>query len=158
MKTAKITVNKTAERPEGIEIEIVQPENPVEERLLGYLLHPMLLELKRQNRIPYELPARFKVEHRGSGTFVASSSGGEGPYYEPPKPFAIVGVRVAGATFDIIHAEPKVAPVAAAPAAEPAGTPSPELPPAAESQAAAPAESAPVENSPDAAPESGHST
>lgn len=148
MKTAKITVNKTAERPEGIEIEIVQPENPVEERLLGYLLHPMLLQLKHDNRVPYELPARFKVEHRGSGTFVASSYGGEGAYYEPPKPFAIVGIRVAGLTFDIIHAEPKLAP-AAAPQAE-------AVPPAAAPEAAPAAEPVPAPTEP--APESGQST
>ena len=38
MKTDKITVNKTSERPEGVEIEIVQPESRLEGKVLCYLL------------------------------------------------------------------------------------------------------------------------
>ena len=39
MKTEKITVNKTADKPEGVEIEIVQPESDMEGRLLAQLLN-----------------------------------------------------------------------------------------------------------------------
>src|SRR5688572_3971827 len=38
MKTDRIRINKSPQQPEGIEIELVKPENPVEENLLSFLL------------------------------------------------------------------------------------------------------------------------
>ncbi len=132
MKTDKIKVNKTPQQPDGIEIELIQPENPMEERLLSFLIQPFLVNLKRENRIPYDLPARFEVQHRGSGTFLATGYFESGTYYEPPRPIAIVGLRVAGNGFDLIHADanPKPAGAAVAPATtQPAAA---ALPPASE--------------------------
>jgi len=126
MTTSKITVNKTPERPEGIEIEVVVPENALEERVLNFLMHPLVTELKRDNRIPYDLPRRYKVEHGGKGTFVLSGYS-DGIYYEPPKPLAVMGLRVAGASFDLIHAEPRV--VREETTAAPAQAPAPPAPP-----------------------------
>lgn len=133
MKTDRITVNKTAERPEGIEIEIVQPETPLEERLISFMMMPMVRELKRDNRIPYDLPARLKIEHIGNGTFLATGQR-EGPYYENPNPIAILGLRIVPNGFDLIHAEPRQRPgepAAAAPSTQPAAVDlTPPAPPA----------------------------
>jgi len=114
MKTAKIRVNKTAEKPEGVEIEIVQPETAFEGRVIGFLLSHAVREAKHDNRIPYKLPAAFTIEHRGEGTFVVLGTPPPpqtavpvqgGGYYQPPRPLAIVGLRVLGQNFELIHAE-----------------------------------------------------
>src|SRR5438270_714311 len=113
MKTAKIKVNKTAAKPEGVEVEIVQPETAQESRVLGYLMTAAVREAKQNNRIPYKLPGSFAVEHRSEGTFVVMGTPPPPPnaaplpgggYYQPPRPLAIVGLRTFGATFDLIHA------------------------------------------------------
>lgn len=113
MKTAKIKINKTKEQPEGVEIEIVQPDSNFEGRVLGSLLVNSLREAQRENRIPYKLPAQFHVEHRAEGTFVVMGTPSPketanplpgGGYYQPPRPLAIVGIRAVGNRFDLIHA------------------------------------------------------
>ena len=114
MKTAKIHVNKTAEKPEGVEIEIVQPAEGLEARVMSYLLANAVREARHDHRIPYKLPTAFHIEHRGEGTFVivgtppppetAAPVAGSG-YYQPPRPLAIVGLRAVGQTFELIHAE-----------------------------------------------------
>lgn len=114
MKTAKIHVNKTPEKIEGVEIDIVQPENEMEGRLLSFLITHAIREAKRENRIPYKLPGAFTVDHRGEGTFAvlgtpppaetAAPLAGGG-YYQPPRPLAIVGIRSMGKGFELIHAE-----------------------------------------------------
>ena len=105
MKTDKISINKTVEQPDGVEIEIIQPENKMEEGVLSFLLTGFLRDLKRDGRVSYELPERFRIEHRGNGTFVAFGQS-DGTYYEPPKPLAILGLRHANGRFDLIHAAP----------------------------------------------------
>lgn len=114
MKTSKIRVNKTPEKPEGVEIDIVVPDGALESRLLGYLLVNAVREAKHDNRIPYKLPAAFTIEHRGEGTFAVMGTPPPpdtaapvrgGGYYQPPKPLAIVGIRAVGQTFELIHAE-----------------------------------------------------
>jgi hypothetical protein len=137
MKIDKISINKTAEQPEGVEIEIIQPENKLEEGVLGFLLAGLVRDLKRDGRIPYELPDRFRMEHRTGGTFIAFGGPGEGAYYEPPKPLGIFGIRHVNGRFDLIHA-PAVAarPQGEAQPAAPA-TPAPEPNTAAEPRAEA---------------------
>ena len=114
MKTAKIHVNKTPEKPQGVEIDLVQPEGDLESRLLSYLIMHAVREAKRENRIPYKLPAAFSVEHRGEGTFAVvgtptptetAAPVAGGGYYQPPRALAIVGIRAAGQSFEMIHAE-----------------------------------------------------
>jgi len=105
MKTEKITINKTPQQPDGVQIEIVVPQEDMEERLLSFLLVGFLRDLKQNNRIPYELPERFIVEHRGNGTFVAFTvPGGQGPFYEQRKPIAMFGIRTFSGRFDLVHA------------------------------------------------------
>ncbi|MAE66183.1 MAG: hypothetical protein CMJ18_18085 [Phycisphaeraceae bacterium] len=105
MKSEKIRINKTAETPDGVEIEIIKPEHAREGRLISFMLPSLLREAKRQGRITWDLPERFKVEHRGEGTFVVNRLGADGDYYALPRPCAIVGIRVRGTRFDLVHAE-----------------------------------------------------
>ena len=106
MKTDQVRINKTPEQPDGVEIELVQPESDVEGRLLAYLLGAFMREATRQERVPYELPEQFEIQHRSEGTFVLTSQAGanSGGYYQQAKPLAIMGIRVVGNTFDVIHA------------------------------------------------------
>ena len=107
MKTDKIRVNRTTEQPEGIEIEIVKPESELQGGVLSFLLQGMLRDLKQRDRVLYELPDQFTVEHRGEGTFVVSAHVGEGQFYQQPRPIAIVGIRTVGRRFDLVQAELK---------------------------------------------------
>jgi len=120
MKTEKITINKSAQQPAGVEIDIVIPDGKLEEQLIGFMISLYLRDLKHAGRINYELPDQFTVDYRGEGRYVASVVGGVGPYYEPPRPVCLVGLRVADGRFDLIHAplaapQAAAAPVAAAP-------------------------------------------
>lgn len=115
MKTDKISINKTAEQPDGMEIEIVQPENKLEEGALCFLMVGFLRDLKREDKVKYDLPERFRIEHRGNGTFVAFGQA-DGTYYEPPKPLAVLGLRHVNGRFDLIHAAPVLRQQQAAPA------------------------------------------
>ena len=114
MKTAKIKVNKTEKTPDGVEIEIVQPEGALETKVMSYLLSHAVRQARGDNKITYKLPENFSVDPRGEGTFVVMGSPPPPPtaspvrgggYYQPPQPLAIVGVRTAGPGFDLIHAE-----------------------------------------------------
>ncbi len=122
MKTDKIRINKNAENPEGVEVEIVQPETELEERVLSFALAGTLRELKRANLIQYDLPEQFKVEHRKDGTFLASAFPESG-YYEPARPIAVLGLRNIGNRFDLIHAPVPARPAAQQQAAQPAAAP-----------------------------------
>ncbi len=104
MKVQTISVNRTAEQPNGVQIEIVQPENDVQARLIAFLLPSILREAKQNKRLSFELPAEFSVNHQGEGTFVVKSAVNTGGIYEPPKPIGMVGVRVVGKRFDLVHA------------------------------------------------------
>jgi len=129
MKTEKITVNKTAELPAGVEIDLVVPDGAMEEKLLSFMLMLYLRDLKREKRVTYELPERFVVDYRGQGRFVASDVTAGTTYYEAPKPVCIVGLRWSGGRFDMIHAP--LGPVGATPQQPPADPPAlPQEPPA----------------------------
>jgi len=118
MKTEKITINRTQENPQGVEIDLVQPENALEERMMCFVLEMFLRDLKRDNRVTYELPPGARVRHGQRGTFVLVGHTGNGPYYEPPRPLVILGLRDAGGRFDLIHAPvPAMPPAQSQPAA-----------------------------------------
>ena len=118
MKAEKTVVNQTAEQPDGIEIEMVTPESDLDKQLLSYLLASHVRELKQTKQSVFDLPENFIIEHGRKGMFFVKRVVSEGEYYEPPRPVAIVGIRVAGNRFDLIHA-----PVpAASPSAEPTVT------------------------------------
>ena len=61
MKTEKITVNKTPAQPDGVEIEIVQPETDLEGRLLSFLVSSHLRYLQKEGRFTETLPETFEV-------------------------------------------------------------------------------------------------
>lgn len=110
MKTETITVNKTEQNPNGVQIELVQPESKLEEGVLNYLLASFLRDAKKRERVPYALPDNFTVSHQGRGSFLVSAFAvaqpGETPgYYQPPRPIAVIGVAMFGNRFDVIHAE-----------------------------------------------------
>lgn len=114
MKTEKITINRTPENPQGLEVELVQPENALEERMMCFLLEMFLSNLKRDNRVTYDIPPGGRVRHGRQGTFVLMGQTGDTPYYEPPRPLVILGLRHFDGRFDLIHA-----PVPGAPSAQP---------------------------------------
>jgi len=104
MKLDRIRINKSAQTPEGIEIELVKPENPIEENLLGFLLTGYMRDLKRDGRLPYELPDRFGVRHQTDGSFILSGYYDETKFYEPPTPLLIIGIQARQGRFNLIHA------------------------------------------------------
>src|SRR5687767_14193136 len=104
MKTDRIRINKSAAQPEGIEVELIKPENNTEGELLAFLLTGFIRDLKRDNRLPYELPERFGVRHQAEGSFILSGYYDESRFYEPPQPLLIVGIQSRQGKFNLIHA------------------------------------------------------
>lgn len=107
MKTDKIQVNKTPQTPNGIEVEIVQPESPLEIGVMEYLLTAFVHQARSNKALPYELPDTFTIQHQAAGSFAAVGTKADpaNPYYQPPRPLAVLAVRKAGNAFDVIHAE-----------------------------------------------------
>ena len=104
MKLDRIRINKSPQQPEGIEIELVKPENPTEENLLAFLLTGYIRDLKRDGRLPYELPDKFGVRHQAEGSFILSGYFDQSKFYEPPQPILIVGIQIRQGRFSLIHA------------------------------------------------------
>ena len=104
MKLDRIRINKSPQQPEGIEIELVKPENPTEENLLAFLLTGYIRDLKRDGRLPYELPDKFGVRHQTEGSFILSGYYDESRFYEPPQPLLIIGIQSRQGRFSLIHA------------------------------------------------------
>jgi len=104
VKTERITVNKTPDRPDGVQIELVQPKTDLEANVLMYLLPAKLREAKQTGRLNFVLPDRFEIQHKKDGTFVVSGVLETTEYYQPPRPLAIVELHRIGATCDIVHA------------------------------------------------------
>lgn len=104
MKTEKVSVNRTKEAPNGVEIEIIKPENELEARAMAFLLGSFVREAKTAGRIPYEMSTKARVQHQADGTFIAVGAT-QDQFYEPDRALAIVGLRAAGPTFDLIHAQ-----------------------------------------------------
>ena len=104
MKLDRIRINKSPQQPEGVEIELVKPENPIEENLLGFLLTGYLRDLQRDNRLPYELPEKFGVRHQAEGSFILSGYYDETKFYEPPAPLLVIGIQSRQGRFSLIHA------------------------------------------------------
>jgi len=104
MKIDRIRINKSPQQPEGIEIELVKPENSNEENLLAFLLTGYVRDLKHDGRLPYELPEKFGVRHQSEGTFILSGYYEQNQFYEPPLPILIVGIQMRQGRFSLIHA------------------------------------------------------
>ena len=106
MKIGKITSNKTAEQPDGVEIEIVQSQNDLQVCVLSFLLTSFLRERNCNGRISCDLPDDVFVPHKAEGTFVVAAPTLADEYYQMPCPIAVVAIYMAGTSFDVIHAPP----------------------------------------------------
>lgn len=112
MKTTKIAVNKSEQQPEGIEIEVVEPENPLEERVLAYLLTGFVRDTKTRGVLKLDLPDQFRVGYEREGSFVLASGpsspdlGGDvHTYYTPSKPLAVMAIHTVGDRLDVVYGQ-----------------------------------------------------
>lgn len=71
MKTQTVTINKTADRPEGVEVELVTPESDLEQRVLAHLLAGFMRDAPAQGRVDDALPEDVRYEYTRNGSFVA---------------------------------------------------------------------------------------
>jgi hypothetical protein len=127
MKTSKLTINRTPQQPDGVEIDIVQPENPTEQHLLCFLLDGFLRHQVRSGRVVLDLPERFTIEYQGDGGFMVQSmpqANTSYPYYQPPATVTVLLIRQIGTRFDVIYSsrqDPLAAAAAQGAKAEPTG-------------------------------------
>ena len=112
MKTTKIAVNKSEQQPEGVEIEVVEPENPLEERVLAYLLTGFVRDTKVRGVLKLDLPEQFRVGYEREGSFVLASGpatpdlGGDvHTYYTPSKPLAVMAIHTIGDRLDVVYGQ-----------------------------------------------------
>jgi len=108
MQVKTISVNKTAEKPEGVNINVVVPEGQVETDVMNYLLIGFLQSARQGGGLKMDLPDRFMVAHQADGSFLVSSEPGmktKSGYYSPPEPLAIVALQQHGKRFDLAYAQ-----------------------------------------------------
>ena len=112
MKTIKISVNKSEQQPEGIEIEVVEPENDLEKQVMSFLLSGFVRDTKNRGVLKLELPDQFNVSHEREGSFVLSSgpaspnlSGDVHTYYKPPQPLAVLAIHTVGGRLDVVYGQ-----------------------------------------------------
>lgn len=107
MKTENVTINKTADRPEGVEVELVHPESELEQGVLAHLLAGFMRDAVASGRVDYNLPEDVRFEYTRNGSFVAMGRPADAPadgMYVPRQPVAIAGIARFGKRFDVIHA------------------------------------------------------
>ena len=111
MKTRNITVNKTADNPDGTKIEIIEPQNHLEREVLCHLLTGFLPSVKEAGTLDINLPDQFTVTYQGRGNFVlfrgrrnanAENNPGE---YAPSSAIAIIAIQPAGDSFNLAVAD-----------------------------------------------------
>lgn len=112
MKTIKVAVNKTPEHPEGVEIQVADPENDLEKGVLAYLLAGFVRDAKARGMFKADLPERFNIRYEREGSFVLATepsgpslSGNVHTYYTPARPLAVLAVHVAGNRLDVVYGE-----------------------------------------------------
>ena len=112
MKTIKIRVNKSEEQPDGIEIEVVEPENSLEERVLGFLLTGFVRDTRSRGILKLDLPEQFAVSYEREGSFILSQgpsspnlAGQVHTYYSPSKPLAVLAIHAVGGRLDVVYGE-----------------------------------------------------
>ena len=112
MKTIKICVNKTEEQPEGIEIEVVEPDNDLEKGVLGFLLAGFVRDSSSRGILKLDLPEQFNVTYEREGSFLLNEgpsspnlSGNVHTYYQPSKPLAVLAVHCVGGRLDVVYGE-----------------------------------------------------
>ena len=152
MKTIKINVNKTEEQPEGIEIEVVEPDNDLEKRVLGFLLTGFVRDTKSRGVLKLDLPDNFAVSYEREGSFIVADGprtpnlGGKvHTYYTPSKPLAVMAIHSVGGRLDVVYGElGKRKPGAPAAPAAPAAAEAEAAPVAVEAEAAPATDEAPA--------------
>lgn len=102
MKINSVTVNKNEQNPDGVPIDLIEPESKLEQDCLAYLIGGFLRNLREAGQLSLDLPERFRVEYGANASFVLSETGAGGGYYQAPKPALVVGLRKAGRGFDMV--------------------------------------------------------
>lgn len=112
MKTIKVAVNKSEQSPDGVEIQVVEPENELEQKTLAHLLTSYVRDAKAREAFKVDLPDGFTVHYQREGSFVVLSgptspniSGPTPTYYNPGKPLAVLAIQTAGNNFDVVYGE-----------------------------------------------------
>jgi hypothetical protein len=136
MRTVRITVNKTPQQPQGIELDLIEPEGTLESGVLAHLLGGYLQHASKTGQFALELPPRFTIEHKGQGSFVLFSApeatrtaDPQTGYYSPAKALAVVGLRSVGRQFELVYRDLRQA-APASPGAEAPASPEAPAPPA----------------------------
>ena len=73
MRTIKITVNKSEDKPEGIEIEVIEPADNQEQRVLAFLLTGYIRDTASRGILKLDLPEQFSVSYEREGSFVVNA-------------------------------------------------------------------------------------
>lgn len=110
MKTTKVTVNRTPDRPQGVELDVIEPEGDLETELVCFMFAALLRDEIRLGRVKLTLPDDFRVEHRGQGAFMVTSlprSSTTAPYYVPAQALALVLMRRRGQQFELVYSDGK---------------------------------------------------
>ena len=106
MKTQTLTINKTPERPDGMEVEVLAAETELEQQLLCYLLTLYVRDARSQGTLDLEVPDRFTVRYNAEGslTLLGEPNTGDSAYYTPAEPRAVFLIRPLGKRFEIGYA------------------------------------------------------
>jgi hypothetical protein len=132
MKTIKVAVNKSPERPDGVEIEVVEPEGQLEQQTLGYLLNGFVRDAAARGSFKLELPELFTIRYQREGSFLLETSpsgpnvkGSTATYYSPGKPLAVMAIHKLANRMDVVYGEIKQPDDKPREAAAPARPPTP---------------------------------
>ena len=105
-------MNKSEESPDGVEIEVVEPENELEQNALAYLLAGYVRDAVGRGNFNVELPENFTINYQREGSFILiggpASPDLTGPnptYYNPGKPVAVLAIQTVGNRFDVVYGQ-----------------------------------------------------
>lgn len=112
MKAIKVSVNKSDKTPEGLEIQVVEPENDLEEKTLSHLLLSYVRDAVARGTFKVDLPDTFTIHYQREGSFIMISgpttpdvSSATPTYYSPGKPVAVLAIQNSGDRFDVVYGE-----------------------------------------------------
>jgi hypothetical protein len=112
MKTIKVAVNKSEKQPDGVEIEVVEPESPLEQQTLGYLLNGFVRDASARGTFKLDLPESYTIAYQREGSFLLSTNpsgpnvrGSSATYYSPGKPLAVLAIHKLANRLDVVYGE-----------------------------------------------------
>jgi hypothetical protein len=112
MKAIKVSVNKSEDNREGLEIQVVDPENELEQKTLAHLLLSYVRDAVARGTFKVDLPDDFTIQYQREGSFIMLSgptspdiTGPSPTYYSPGKPIAVLAIQNAGDRFDVVYGE-----------------------------------------------------